>query len=353
MVKIWLRIIRPAIQVFLRLVRQEEVSLSVGFHHYRFGLAPHVLESKQEPPWGLTHIQDSIFINRAQVHYYASRGIWRLADVFLDPDSGAITVNRKNVLEAIGGSATKPKSRLLKPIISRRSAMNFPAIGAGQKPRNYYHWLIEDLPSVIRAKRFDPSAVPIVSPTQPAYVRDSLQAFGVEVEYSDQPRIFDQLVLAGRGNDSGWPHPEDVGILRDFSSDFWEASDSGQRIYISRSKSRRGIQNEEQLHELLKTFGFKIVHSELLSFHEQVNLFASASLVLGPHGAGLSNLVFMKPESKVIELAWAGQAIQCFEVLAFHSGISFERFTFGHESRTSSPPLREEELVELARLIEK
>ena len=47
---------------------------------------------------------------------------------------------------------------------------------------------------------------------------------------------------------------------------------------------------------------FENVTLEHLDFMEQVRLFASAVLVVGQHGAGLGNSVWMEPGSTVVEL---------------------------------------------------
>jgi capsular polysaccharide biosynthesis protein len=53
---------------------------------------------------------------------------------------------------------------------------------------------------------------------------------------------------------------------------------------------------------MLDEFGFKTIELGSLSFAEQVSLFASAKVIIGPHGAGLANLVFCRKGTTVIEL---------------------------------------------------
>jgi capsular polysaccharide biosynthesis protein len=50
-----------------------------------------------------------------------------------------------------------------------------------------------------------------------------------------------------------------------------------------------------------------------MDWAEQVSLFQSASLVVGPHGAGLSNLVFTPTGATLIELTNGNQYNRCFE----------------------------------------
>ncbi|WP_187794447.1 glycosyltransferase family 61 protein [Paracoccus amoyensis] len=74
------------------------------------------------------------------------------------------------------------------------------------------------------------------------------------------------------------------------------------RFYLSRQKSTRADSYEEQLQCELEKRGFLIIHAQELSVREQVELFASASCIIAPHGAGLANTIFCRSEVKVIEI---------------------------------------------------
>lgn len=70
---------------------------------------------------------------------------------------------------------------------------------------------------------------------------------------------------------------------------------------------RRCITNHEELAEaiaavVLPPLEFHNVQLEVLSFEEQVRLFARAALVIGQHGAGLANCLWMRPGCRVVEL---------------------------------------------------
>lgn len=68
------------------------------------------------------------------------------------------------------------------------------------------------------------------------------------------------------------------------------------RIFVARREGSRGrlrvIENEAELWHALKDLGFEKVHLEDLSFDDQIALFYDASIVVSPHGAGLSNMIF-------------------------------------------------------------
>lgn len=75
-----------------------------------------------------------------------------------------------------------------------------------------------------------------------------------------------------------------------------------RRIFISREKARRRkLVNRDHLMEALSSLGFVKFVVEDLSHQEQINLFSSARVVIGAHGAGLTNLIFAR-QAKVVEL---------------------------------------------------
>jgi len=74
------------------------------------------------------------------------------------------------------------------------------------------------------------------------------------------------------------------------------------KIFISRRKAlQRRIINEDEVIEALAPFGFVAYALEELSFSEQVRLFSQADMVVAPHGAGLTNMIFSE-NLAVIEL---------------------------------------------------
>ncbi|WP_256301104.1 glycosyltransferase family 61 protein [Haloarchaeobius salinus] len=79
------------------------------------------------------------------------------------------------------------------------------------------------------------------------------------------------------------------------------APDTG-RLYVSRQggDSRR-VSNLDSLAPLLETYGFERFRPEEHSVAEQVATFADADVVLGVHGAGLTNLLFAT-DATLVEL---------------------------------------------------
>jgi capsular polysaccharide biosynthesis protein len=71
-------------------------------------------------------------------------------------------------------------------------------------------------------------------------------------------------------------------------------------IYINRHNRR--LKNEMEVQEMLQEIGFVIVNLEDLTLDEQILVFANAKIIIGFHGAGLSNLLYANSSAKVFEI---------------------------------------------------
>ncbi len=77
-----------------------------------------------------------------------------------------------------------------------------------------------------------------------------------------------------------------------------------KNIYISRNDSKnRSIKNEKDVVNYLEKFDFEIYELSKISFLEQIKIFSEAKMIVSMHGAGLTNLMFCNPETKVVEIA--------------------------------------------------
>lgn len=114
----------------------------------------------------------------------------------------------------------------------------------------------------------------------------------------------------------------------------------GKYSYISRSykeNTTRKIKNEENIIPMLRKFGFSIYYLELLSFKDQIRLFASSEIIMGPHGAGLTWSLFMNQSSKLFEITLVDES--CFKHISDILGIHYARcscFTQLEQEQTTS-----------------
>ncbi len=77
----------------------------------------------------------------------------------------------------------------------------------------------------------------------------------------------------------------------------------GEKIYISREKQvLRFVENETEVVTLLEKFGFKKIIAEDFSYDEQLAIFSKAKFLVAPHGAGITNILFMQKGGAILEM---------------------------------------------------
>ena len=82
-----------------------------------------------------------------------------------------------------------------------------------------------------------------------------------------------------------------------------DARDANSVLYVSRpSATRRRLVDEAALLDELARFDVECVDLEGLPLKQQALLFRNAQVVVGIHGAGLTNLAFCREGAQVVEL---------------------------------------------------
>lgn len=75
------------------------------------------------------------------------------------------------------------------------------------------------------------------------------------------------------------------------------------RIYVTRRKAKyRKIVNEQEVVALLEKYGFSVIDFDDMTFWEQVAQMQAAKYIIAIHGAGMANIVFANPKTKILEL---------------------------------------------------
>lgn len=77
-----------------------------------------------------------------------------------------------------------------------------------------------------------------------------------------------------------------------------------KNFFIDRSFNQsphNQIKNIIEVKKLLIKYNFLIINLSKLSFKEQISLFKNAKIIVSPHDAGLANLTFCSPNTKILE----------------------------------------------------
>ena len=101
----------------------------------------------------------------------------------------------------------------------------------------------------------------------------------------------------------GNPSPQKINLLRNKISEKL-VFEKKYGILIKRSESYRSILNHDQFLGNLKSYYNDIEWKvfDKLSFNETTELFSKAKVIVAPHGAGLTNMLFSSQNITIIEI---------------------------------------------------
>jgi len=187
---------------------------------------------------------------------------------------------------------------------------------------NYYHFLTDVLPrlEVLRRAGVEPDNY-LVNRKTP-FQREILDQIGIGeakvLQSVDMPHLrADQLVVPSLPDSHLRTPPWIVPWLREHLLPTGLATPH-RRLYVTRGSRRntRRVKNENEVLEALRPLGFRVVDPGALSVKEQVRQFAEAEIVVGAHGAGLTNIVFCSPDTTVVEMFPPDYVNVCYWKLA-------------------------------------
>jgi capsular polysaccharide biosynthesis protein len=186
---------------------------------------------------------------------------------------------------------------------------------------NYYHWVTNCLPRIWFREQFpELHSVPLVVPESLAsFQQESLTALGIAPE---QQLRFDRHVwhadrLFFPSNGDFWPVQLQWIRSKFLGEETTTEASRTRLLYISRTDAEgRRVVNEPEVTDYLQSRGFEIVRLSDLPMIQQARMFAEAKLVIGPHGSGLTNIIFGTSGLTLLELHPADEVNQVFWVLA-------------------------------------
>ena len=184
---------------------------------------------------------------------------------------------------------------------------------------NYFHWIAEVLPRLWTLLQSGERADWYVADCYSHWQRASLAALGVQLDRVIQPHATfnveaDELLV---------PSLHATQAIQPMAQELAKGLGGGQGVigeqrrlvYIERVNSRRPV-NTNEFSAWRRRHGFSDVLLEDMPCAEQVVLFQQAKLVLGAHGAGLTNIIHCKSGTPVVELMPSGLDRPCYPVLS-------------------------------------
>jgi hypothetical protein len=248
-----------------------------------------------------------------------------------------VTTRGEIILET---TRTAGSRDLLWPKITRHTIRNRVALATTTRPPplspdpvaplfhvsqdSYFHWFCDVLPVVEAVRELEVAtgkrAKFLVSRPLQTWQRDTLALLGVtdaDIICWDGSCVgVPQLVVASVRTD-GWTCLPSISALRWLRDALLRATIPDEAtppyVYIQR-RSRRRIRNEAEVDAFMLSRGIVPVDLDGLPIVEQIQRFKNARLVVGTHGAGLTNLIFSE-SAQVVELFGPWKSL-CYAAIA-------------------------------------
>lgn len=175
---------------------------------------------------------------------------------------------------------------------------------------NYYHWMIETVPRIRYLRAYEARTgndVTLLIPDDlPSWADETLTL----LEWPE-PKIergtssvyhIDRLLIPSFPElfvkDFRWIRQQIINK----TSTVQPPIKPDKNIFISRSNAiERRIVNETEIMEMLSKYDFELVRLEEHSLSQNSKIFSNSDIIIGPHGAGLTDLIFCT-DSTVVEL---------------------------------------------------
>lgn len=196
---------------------------------------------------------------------------------------------------------------------------------------NYFHWMYDVIPRLAMLHASGASYSCIIMNPNPygPFVEQTWAMLGISESFviRIKPESYyqaDRLIVPSLMMNSHYP-PWATDTLRKFLLPHRDTTlISPERIYISRGKTiTRRVVNEEDVIHCLKEFNVVPIYLEDWTVAEQIQIFASAELIVGPHGAGLANLAFCQPGTRVIEIFHAQHIVPTYWMISNHNDLDY------------------------------
>jgi capsular polysaccharide biosynthesis protein len=186
------------------------------------------------------------------------------------------------------------------------------AVLAARGSSSYYHFMFDVLPRIqlLRdAGALEARTRYYVSAGRP-WQRELLVAYGIQldrvIDPSVVPHVVGDLLITSLPDAKLLLPPWIVdSVRRQLQTPRQREGNAPFRyLYVGRPGGRhtRRLLNEDELLPALVAAGFQAVRPESLSVADQAKLFSEASVVVGLAGAALTNLIFCREGTRVLEL---------------------------------------------------
>jgi capsular polysaccharide biosynthesis protein len=269
-----------------------------------------------------------------------SRFAAALKHVYQEP---SVTVYQKSLWDVARGKSVKKASLIIRTIVAvlllkkRVRCAAEVVVATNQYSINYFHWINDVLPCLIYLKSQGLKYPLVVDPFlyKLEFVKSSIKSIDWPVYVCARNtllfagKVYKPELTAGEGNQNPLYYLPLKEQLLKLNTEVLGRQIA--KVYITRRKAAyRNIFPQQEVEALFEKYGFRIIETDQMTLQEQISLFANCSHLAGAHGAGLTNMTFMKKGSKVLEVRQRNDNHNnCYFAMADTLGLQYYYFLAG------------------------
>lgn len=219
--------------------------------------------------------------------------------------------------DTVFGSSISPDQALVHLYPVETLSVREGVLLSGRNDGNWYHWVIEYLPRLMMLQKGLPEDIPLIvtdrTPKSGIELLRSLTSRPLLTLNSDRAHLVEVLHVVAPpvqvldSTEVPWAdgirmNPEPLLSLRERVLTAVKSTVPTRRIFLRRRSSHRGLVNEPDLAKIALELGFEAVDPGSMTWQEQLELFSSASILVGASGAVMANYLFMARGSRILAL---------------------------------------------------
>jgi hypothetical protein len=225
----------------------------------------------------------------------------------------------------------------------------------------YYHFVAENLvrvPLILQVIQDHKYSKLHIQSRHP-FVEILLSALGVQTDSIIQGTVRANLLLLPEPVPCGNPPAVMLHLLRrtllEKNVGFHASSTSECQVLIVKRKGSRAISNHDDLRSRLSTtypLCHIAVHTGDENVLDQLKLFRSSTIIVAPHGAGLSNIIACREQTLILELMVEGRDVNiCYMAMAYKLKLRHIALTVNGATHTGAMTVDLPRLTSLLELV--
>lgn len=253
--------------------------------------------------------------------------VFDIPDALLDAQSGLTFIGNRVVTQSNLGFRDSRDSAFItgatRRALESSGESDLPIASLGRSD-NFYHFMVESVPRIVAIRSIEPKTLFLTAVPLEPFVASVASMLNLNVELLPQESLTrsSNRVFVTTPPQLRRPSPGAIQLVKQAFSAF-QAPTPTAKVYVSRRSSSRSFPFESELEKRLQARGFDILRLEELELGAQIEAMSRAQVVVAPHGAGLTHMLFMHPKTRVIELATNTHWHESFRNLGWLQEIDF------------------------------